>query len=201
MDLTPGQTPVSDQGMRSTCAVMAATAGHEYCRTGLRLSVEHLWANTDSRGGLVPGGARLSVVRTAVVLDGQCEESLWPYGGDSATAPPKPMPTKLYRASAASRIVPMSIAVVRSELASGRPPVLVINPNSAFGLGGDPIDAIASDPVDSFLHAVLAVGYDDGRSVVTVRNSWGTTWGAAGYANLTYDFIALRGRVVMSVVA
>jgi hypothetical protein len=179
---------------------MAATAGHEYCRAGLRLSVEHLWANTDSRGGLVPGGARLSVLRTAVVLDGQCEDSLWPYSGNAPTAQPSPIPTKAYKASSASQIVPMSIAVLRSELASGRPPVLVINPNSAFGLGVDPIDATASDPVDSFLHAVLAVGYDDGRSLVTVRNSWGTTWGAAGYANLTYDFVALRGRVLMSVV-
>jgi C1A family cysteine protease len=54
--------------------------------------------------------------------------------------------------------------------------------------------------VDSFLHAVLAVGYDNGRAIITVRNSWGTTWGAAGYADLTYNFVSLRARALLSVV-
>jgi C1A family cysteine protease len=76
----------------------------------------------------------------------------------------------------------------------------VINPNAAFSLGASPIDASRKDPADSFLHAVVAVGYDDSRAAVTVRNSWGTTWGASGYADLTYEFVALRGRAVLSVV-
>jgi C1A family cysteine protease len=89
---------------------------------------------------------------------------------------------------------------VQSELAAGRPAVLVINPNSAFGLGLSPIDASKAEPSDSFLHAVVAVGYDDGRAIITVRNSWGTTWGAGGYADLTHDFVVLRGRAILSVV-
>jgi hypothetical protein len=93
-----------------------------------------------------------------------------------------------------------SLATVQSELAIGRPAVLVINPNLAFGLGASPIDASTTDPVDSFLHAVLVVAYDNGRAIITVRNSWGTTWGAAGYADLTYNFVSLRARAVLSVV-
>lgn len=200
VSLISGQTPVADQGTRPTCAAMAATAAHEYGRRGLRLSVEHLWANVDARGGVVPGGVRLRVLRTAFVLDGQCEERFWPYGGDAPTPAPQPLPTWVYKASSASQVSAVSLAALQSELAVGRPAVLVINPNGAFGLGASPIDATATDPVDTFLHALVAVGYDDGRSIVTVRNSWGTTWGAAGYADLTYNFVALRGRAVMSVV-
>jgi hypothetical protein len=200
VDLTAGQTPVCDQGLRPTCAAMAATAAHEYGRAGFRLSVEHLWSNTGSRGGLIPGGARLSVLRTAIVFDGQCEDTLWPYGGDTATAQPTPVPSIAYKADAATGIVGASIGALRSEIASGRPPVLVINPNAAFAVGGQLIDANLADAVDSNLHAVLAVAYDDGRAMVTVRNSWGTSWGNAGYANLTYNFIGLRGRAVMRVV-
>jgi papain like protease len=200
VSLISGQTPVTDQGTRPICAALAATAAHEYGRGGLRLSVEHLWANTDARGGVVSGGAKLSVLRTALVLDGQCEEGFWPYGNLAPTPAPQPMPTTIHKASSASQVSAASLAVVQSELVVGRPAVLVINPNPAFGLGASPIDASTTDPADSFLHAVVAVGYDDGRAIVTVRNSWGATWGAAGYADLTYEFVALRGRAVLSVV-
>jgi hypothetical protein len=198
--LISGQAPVSDQGARPTCAAMAATAAHEYSRGGLSLSVEHLWANTAARGGVVTGGAKLSVLRTALVLDGQCEEGVWPYGSVAPTPAPQPMPTTLYKASSASQVSVAAIAAVRSEVAAGRPVVLVINPNPAFGLGLSPIDASTTELSDSFLHAVVAVGYDDARATVTVRNSWGTTWGSAGYGDLTYEFVVLRGRVILSVV-
>ncbi len=179
---------------------MAAMAAHEYGRGGLRLSVEHLWANTSARGGVVTGGARLSVLRTALVLDGQCEDRSWPYGTSVPTPAPQPLPTTLYKATLASQIAMASLVTVQSELAVGRPVVLVINPNPAFGLGASPIDASETDPADSFLHAVLVVGYDNGRAIITVRNSWGTTWGAAGYADLTYNFVSLRARALLSVV-
>lgn len=200
VSLISGQTSVADQGTRPTCVAMAATAAHEYLRGGLRLSIEHLWANTASRGGVVPGGAKLTVLRTALVLDGQCEEGFWSYGSVAPTPAPQPMPTTLYKVSSASQVSVAALTAVQAELAAGRPAVLVINPNLVFGFGASPIDASKTDPADSFLHAVVAVGYDDSRAVVTVRNSWGTTWGSAGYADLTYDFVMLRGRAILSVV-
>ena len=38
-------------------------------------------------------------------------------------------------------------------------------------------------------HAVMAVGYDDSQQRFTVRNSWGTGWGAAGYFTLAYPYL------------
>ena len=106
---------------------MAATAAHEFGRVGLQLSVEHLWANIDARGGVVPGGARLSVVRTAVVLDGQCEERFWPYGGDAPTPAPSPRPPIAYKADPRIGLALPSLTAIRTELTAGRPPILVIN--------------------------------------------------------------------------
>jgi C1A family cysteine protease len=37
-------------------------------------------------------------------------------------------------------------------------------------------------------HAVLAVGYDDAKKLLTVRNSWGTSWGDKGYFYMPYDY-------------
>lgn len=42
-------------------------------------------------------------------------------------------------------------------------------------------------------HAVMAVGYDDTRSVLIARNSWGPTWGDQGYFYLPYDYLFARG--------
>jgi C1A family cysteine protease len=38
-------------------------------------------------------------------------------------------------------------------------------------------------------HAVLAVGYDDTKQCLIVRNSWGEIWGDHGYFYLPYQFV------------
>lgn len=42
-------------------------------------------------------------------------------------------------------------------------------------------------------HAVMAVGYDDARSVLIARNSWGPEWGDQGYFYLPYEYLFARG--------
>lgn len=37
-------------------------------------------------------------------------------------------------------------------------------------------------------HAVLAVGYNDSKQQVIMRNSWGTSWGDKGYFYLPYTY-------------
>ena len=38
-------------------------------------------------------------------------------------------------------------------------------------------------------HAVMAVGYDDSKQWIIVRNSWGPDWGDKGYFYLPYAYI------------
>ncbi len=38
-------------------------------------------------------------------------------------------------------------------------------------------------------HAVMAVGYDDKKQAIIVRNSWGNHWGAKGYFYMPYAYI------------
>lgn len=178
---------------------MAVTAAHEHARSGRRLSVEHLWANTAKRGGVSAAGARVGVVRTAAVLDGQCEEHLWPYDPLGSTPPMTLLAVPAHVIADRSQVLAPSLSTVQNELAAGRPTVLIVNPNAAFMLGGRAIGATPADPIDRFLHAVVAVGYDEGDRSVTVRNSWGTGWGDGGYADLSYDFVRLRCRFLVTV--
>lgn len=39
-------------------------------------------------------------------------------------------------------------------------------------------------------HAVMAIGYDDSRQAVLVRNSWGPKWGQRGNFWMPYEFIS-----------
>jgi C1A family cysteine protease len=38
-------------------------------------------------------------------------------------------------------------------------------------------------------HAVMAVGYDDKKQVMIVRNSWGKDWAVKGYFYMPYSYI------------
>lgn len=38
-------------------------------------------------------------------------------------------------------------------------------------------------------HCLLAVGYDDDKKALHIRNSWGTLWGEQGYAWLPYEYV------------
>jgi C1A family cysteine protease len=61
---------------------------------------------------------------------------------------------------------------------------------------------LAGDP--EWGHAIVAVGYDEARRITNtvsnksttgaflIRNSWGPTWGQAGYGWLPYDYV-LKG--------
>src|SRR5262249_45384594 len=42
-------------------------------------------------------------------------------------------------------------------------------------------------------HAVPRVGYDDATQRFLVRNSWGPSWGQAGYFTLPYAYLTERG--------
>ena len=50
-----------------------------------------------------------------------------------------------------------------------------------------PIPNVNEAPIGG--HAVLAVGYDDSKESLIVRNSWGAEWGIGGYFYLPYWYI------------
>jgi len=195
--LVADQTPVKDQGLRPTCLAMASTAGHEYLRQ-LELSVEHLWFNVGRRVGVMVAGAKFSDLALALSQDGQCSDAMWPYDPVIETPAPNPLPTPTYVAGN-SRSQPAVLDEIRAELAARRPTVVGLRVNDDFIAGLSPINASASDASDNGLHAVLAVGFDDGRAVITVRNTWGLGWADKGYADLTYEFIRRRSTRLLTV--
>lgn len=180
--------PIRDQGMRPTCLAFASSAAHERVRHRLEpLSPEALFHGCVRRDPPARYlGATVDVMTAAIQQDGQCDETQWPYGQRT----PSNSPT-FYLARPGERGAHDISGFVQSHLSAGQPAILALVLTDAWeSVGSDGIVPVPA-PTDVQLggHAVLAVGYDTARQLTLARNSWGTTWGDAGYVWLPYAYL------------
>jgi hypothetical protein len=100
-----------------------------------------------------------------------------------------------YRIKGWSVLDARKIEDVKSQLARGVPVIYDMRPNDQFQhFKGDAVLDIPGR-MDGTGHAMIAVGYDDGRKAFRVQNSWGRSWGEGGYAWLGYEFWARNTQV------
>jgi hypothetical protein len=144
-------------------------------------------------------GALLPSMLEALREDGQPEESGWPYRpttpGDSAPWAPPCDVGKLFGRNGTT--VAHSIDHVIQKLDQERPVIVLMTLSRAFYLRNpqgivDPPPGEQPEP--DRRHAVVAVGHGkvDCQRAVLVRNSWGPSWGDAGYGWLTERFLGPR---------
>lgn len=203
VDLRSQMPGVYDQGDLGSCTANAIGGDLEYAmiRQGVphftpsRLFIyynERVIENTirEDSGAMLRDGIK------AVVRWGFCPETDWPYQISQFTKKP---PRVAYKNAAKNKVqqyarVSQNIADMRACLAGG----------DSFFFGFSVYSSFESDEVarsgllpmprrnEKMLggHAVLAVGYDDARKLIIVRNSWGPSWGDKGYFYMPYDFIA-----------
>ena len=126
---------------------------------------------------------------------GVCEEKLLPYDCSKFTLKPS---VHCYDEAEKSQLIDAQklditndynhdIEQIKSALASGHPIVFGFNVYESFES-----DAVAQTGVmpmphvnERYMggHCVVAVGYDDKRGALLVRNSWGTDWGCSPFPN------------------
>ncbi len=186
-DLRPELLPIRDQGARPTCLSFACSAAHERLLTTQEITSDAL--SVEALYGFALGylhattaaGLSLDSVSSALRHDGQPREAQWPYGTVSASVPDPEM----FRCTSET-VAATDVDVLMATLRSGQ--LLV----GGFALGQSfrrPTAGMLPDvfepPVIGF-HAMAIVGHtltDDQRlGSFILRNSWGTGWGAEGYA-------------------
>jgi C1A family cysteine protease len=203
-DLRRHCPPVYDQLHLNSCSANAIAAalrynelkeGRPYVSSPSRLFIyynERVLAGAVNTNCAVPlrDGFR------TITKVGACPEALWPYLVRRFRRPP-PLrcyhPSQLHRAISYYR-VRRAISQLRACLAEGFPIVMALAVHRSMmapqvrRTGVVPVPTY-HDPLRGG-HAVLAVGYDHVKRLITFRNSWGTAWGDRGYGYLPYAFFA-----------
>ena len=197
VDLRPKMPPVYDQGNLGSCTANALCGAFGYAVPKFMGSRLFLYYNERMLEGTVSqdAGAYLSDGIKCLETYGLCPESEWPYNIGRFTVKPSP---KCYKDALLERVakagnIRNTLADMKHSLSLGLP----------FVVGFEVYESFESDevaktgivpmpkPTEQLLggHAVLVCGYDDGKSMFIVRNSWGTSWGDKGYFYMPYAYL------------
>jgi C1A family cysteine protease len=208
--------PIDDQGDLGSCTAFSSGGALQYLETQeLRANLplnaapeEHasvfvevsklfIYYNERAIEGTVSddSGGELRDVVKAIAQSGACQDNLCPYVVSQFTMKPS---DAAYAEAANHKITQYaslsSLNDIKHAIASGFPVVFGITVYESFEsdaaaqTGNIPMPNLSGEQCLGG-HAVCAVGYDDSKQCLIVRNSWGTGWGAAGYFYLPYAYV------------
>lgn len=200
VDLRSLCPPVVDQGQLGSCTANAIAAAHEFAQmkqgeTAFPPSRLFIYYNERAMEGTVKSDAG-AVIRDgfkSISKQGVCDENLCKYIISKFTRKPT---VAAYKAALKHKAV-QYLAVtptpdqLKGCIADGFPFVFGISVYASFeNVGSDgmvPMPAAHEQMLGG--HAIACVGYDDAKRVFFVRNSWGSSWGDAGYCYIPYDYL------------
>jgi hypothetical protein len=202
VDLRSGCPAVYDQGDLGSCTANAIAAAFEFDLlkqdspdfTPSRLFIyynERVIENTvDS-----DSGAQIRDGIKSVNNQGVCPETTWPYVLSEFTQ--KPFATcytdALTHTVTSYQSIDQDLDQMKGCLADGYPMVVGFTVYSSFESPQVAQSGVLNlpDASESTVggHAVLVVGYDDSQNRFIVRNSWGPSWGMAGYFTMPYAYL------------
>ncbi len=201
VDLHDKCSPIVDQGELGSCTANAIVSGlKEYLLKNkaawIALSRLFLYWEERSLEGTVNEDSGAEIRDGMKVLNkiGVCPETDWPYDISTFTNTPT---DRMVTDAAAYKVVEyhriISLDQLKAALAEGLPVVIGIDVYESFEsdtVAKTGIVPLPDTTTERYLggHAVLAVGYDDEKQQMIVRNSWGMEWGDEGYCYLPYDY-------------
>ena len=199
VDLRGKCSDIEDQEDIGSCTAQASVAAMEYLDRiaddkWTDLSRLFVYYNSRPLGdkGEDTGAYIREVIKDALAKHGACDEKLWPYLPSKFGVKP---PLKAYRDGLKRCITEYrrieSLEGVKQCLADGFPVIFGFTVYTSFNIIGRSgiMPMPQPDERTEGGHAVLAVGYDDKKQCLIVRNSWGKSWGDQGYFYMPYDYV------------
>lgn len=206
VDLRPKCPPVYDQGELGACTAFTIAKGlREFKQTqrgGKPVPMSALWFYYEERAmagtTAKDAGATIADGMKVLTRKGAAPEFYWPYAeAKFAVKPPAQAYAEAPKWKLAKAYHLASLEDVKTSIANGHPVAMGFACYPSFDRIGDdgkmPLPGAAERSDGG--HAALAVGYDDARKVLIVRNSYGKAWGDAGHFYMPYAFAADREQV------
>jgi len=203
IDLRPKCPGVYNQGHLGSCTANALGAAWEFGRKRQRLKDfmpsrlfiyynERVMINTvnSDSGAYIRDGIK------SLNKKGVCPEKEWPYIEEKFTdTPPKKCYTHALQCAIKSyqRLTNTNLNQLQGCLSEGYPFVFGFTVYESFQSEEVATTGVMPMPESKEKvlggHAVLAVGYDNKKQAVIVRNSWGSGWGDKGNFYMPYAYI------------
>lgn len=199
VDLRSNCPPIFDQGQLGSCTANAGVACRQMLSGKPFTNLSRLFLYYEER--VIEGsvkqdaGASMRDICKALATYGVCQEILMPYDiAKFAIAPSvKAVQDALtYKIRAYKNLG--TLTEIQQALAITQKPVLIgmavyesFESDVVAKTGKMPMPKTREQNLGG--HAVLVVGYDNVKKVLIVRNSWGATWGDAGYFYMPYAYI------------
>jgi C1A family cysteine protease len=179
--------------------------GGDTAKDFVPLSPRFLWYDERSFMGRdkVDTGATMFLGMNQLVSDGTCAESSFPYCAAPlqknelyrnyflAEAPSKAIEAEARQHRGGQLRQLTKLSDIKASLDDGYPAVfgfvVFSSIRQAAKTGILPMPSLQDDEVMGG-HATVAVGYDDAKGCLILRNSWGGDWGDHGYFYMPYDY-------------
>lgn len=206
IDLREWCSPVEDQGNLGSCTANAVLGLVEYMqkkingeyldssRRFLYKVTRKLYGLTGDTGAFIRGTIR------ALRIFGACPEKYWPYEVSHFDEEPSSFCYAFAQAYQAIKYFRLAdpdpeklLEKLRLYLSKGLPLAFGFTVYSSIfeekvTKTGDIPFPRPGDKAEGG-HAIMAVGYNDKKKVLLIRNSWGASWGDKGYGTLPYDYV------------
>lgn len=197
IDLRHKCPPVYDQGDLGSCTANGIAGCIQFNQPSVMPSRLFIYYNERAIEGDPDqdGGAQIHDGIQSIASQGCCPESEWPY--DISEFAVKP-PTQCY-IDAVKDLINDYISMdntndIKQCLNSGYPVVFGMSVYESFESPEVATTGMVPMPADSEQiiggHCMVIVGYDDSKQCFIVRNSWGNSWGLAGYCYIPYQYIS-----------
>lgn len=209
VDMRQYCSEIEDQGRLGSCVAQAVAGLAEYGERviyGKHIDVSRLFLYKVARQlDFINGdnGSRVRTCMKALRLFGAPPEKHWPYDITRYDLDPPAMvfaygqnlqATMYYRLDRFGRSRSDVLSMMKRFIEQKRPVAFGFRVFSYGNSDGEfPMPDLNSRPKGG--HAVMAVGYDDGRKIgptagaLLIRNSWGKRWGQDGYGWLPYAYV------------
>lgn len=216
-DLSDNFPTPGDQGQQSSCVGWAVA----YSLKSYQEKIERKWQldhkdrlfspafiyNQIKKSAGCDGGSLISDALNLVRRDGIAPLSNFDYTDQACSTVPDAgvrQTARQYAIADWRRVNVQDDMEIKTQIAAGFPVVIGMMVDQAFSRLQPGEIYSAPDNVSTGGHAMVVLGYDDGRSAYKVINSWGTNWADGGFGWVDYQTfrgLVREGYVIQDIVA